>query len=118
MARICRRSCPSGAGARSTSDDHDRRSPPRGLRDCDKEALDELPKAEKLSELLYEQSRTVPTFDPDAIPDDDWIEDQLWIERARGPVVRRRDRPRAGRARRDKRGLGPIQDRLPSIPSP
>ncbi|GMU79632.1 MAG: hypothetical protein AMXMBFR46_24220 [Acidimicrobiia bacterium] len=61
------------------------------------EAGDELPRAEKLGELLYEQTRTVPTFDPDAIPDDDWIEDQLWIERVEpgtlwfdggiGPVV-------------------------------
>ncbi|MGH9119057.1 MAG: hypothetical protein ACRD0A_14595 [Acidimicrobiales bacterium] len=68
------------------------------------EAGDELPKADKLAELLYEQARTLPPFDPDSIPDDEWIEDQLWIERVepgalwfdggaaavRAPVNRRR----------------------------
>ena len=44
------------------------------------DAGDELPKAEKLAELLYEQVRSVPAFDTDSIPDDEWIEDQLWIE--------------------------------------
>lgn len=45
------------------------------------EAGEELPKAEKLAELLYEQTRAVPRFDPDSVPEDDWIEDQLWIDR-------------------------------------
>lgn len=45
------------------------------------DAGDELPKAEKLAELLYAQTRSVPAFDSDSIPDDEWIEDQLWIER-------------------------------------
>ncbi len=45
------------------------------------DAGDELPKADKLAELLYARTRTVPPFDADSIPDDDWIEDQLWIER-------------------------------------
>lgn len=39
------------------------------------------PKAERLADLLYDLTRDVPEFDPDSIPDDDWIEDQLWIER-------------------------------------
>jgi hypothetical protein len=45
------------------------------------EAGDELPKVEKLAEALYHLTRDVPAFDADSIPDEDWIEDQLWIER-------------------------------------
>lgn len=45
------------------------------------EATDELPKAEKLGDFLYQETRKVPPFDPDSIPDDDWVEDQLWIEK-------------------------------------
>lgn len=45
------------------------------------DAGDELPKAEKLAELLYDLTRNVPMFDPDSVPDDEWIEDQLWIDR-------------------------------------
>lgn len=51
------------------------------------EAGVELPKAEQVGELLYEETRPVPAFDPDAIPDDDWIEDQLWIERVEPGVL-------------------------------
>jgi hypothetical protein len=45
------------------------------------DAGDELPKAERLSGLLYDETRRVPAFDQDSIADDDWIEDQLWIDR-------------------------------------
>lgn len=45
------------------------------------EAGTDLPKADKLAGLLFEQSRETPRFDPNAMADDDWIEDQLWIER-------------------------------------
>jgi len=45
------------------------------------DAGDEPPKADKLAELLRNQTRSLPAFDTDPIPDDDWIEDQLWIER-------------------------------------
>lgn len=57
-------------------------------------AGDELPKADKLAELLYAQTRSVPPFDADSTPDDDWIEDQPLdrARRARRAVVRRRRR--------------------------
>ncbi len=51
------------------------------MRDRGADAGDELPKAEKLSALLFEETRRVPPFDPDSVPDEDWIEDQLCIER-------------------------------------
>lgn len=51
------------------------------------DAGDELPKAEKLAGLLYEQTRPAPAFDADAIPDGEWIEDQLWIERVEPGVL-------------------------------
>ena len=41
------------------------------------DAGDELPKADKLAEVLYDQTRSVPAFDADSIPDDEWVEDQL-----------------------------------------
>ena len=41
----------------------------------------DLPRAEKLAKLLYGQSRRTPPFDPEALPDDGYVEDQLTIER-------------------------------------
>jgi hypothetical protein len=61
------------------------------------EASVDLPKAEKLSSLLYEQTRSVPRFNPDDIADEDWVEDYLmidrvepdalWLEGEVGPVI-------------------------------
>jgi hypothetical protein len=41
----------------------------------------DLPRAERLARLLYEQSRAAPPFDPDVLGPDDLIEDYLVIER-------------------------------------
>jgi len=45
------------------------------------DAARDLPRAEKLAKLLYGQSRRTPPFDPEALPDDGYVEDQLTIER-------------------------------------
>ena len=59
------------------------------------DAARDLPKAEKLSRLLFDQSRTT-TIDVDALDDDDYVEDyltidrvepgELWFEGGIGPV--------------------------------
>ena len=45
------------------------------------DAARDLPRAEKLAGLLYEQARTTPKFEPDDVGDDDWIDDYLVIDR-------------------------------------
>ena len=40
-----------------------------------------LPRAERLANLLYEQSRSTPPFDPDALGRKDLVEDYLVIQR-------------------------------------
>jgi hypothetical protein len=59
-----------------------------------RDAARELPKAEKLAQLLFNASRGV-SIDADQLGDEDYVEDYLWIERgeARRAVVRRRHRP-------------------------
>jgi hypothetical protein len=51
------------------------------------EASVDLPKAEKLSSLLYEQTRSVPPFDSDDIADSDWVEGYLMIDRVEPDVI-------------------------------
>jgi len=41
----------------------------------------DLPRAERLANLLYEQSRSTPPFDPDALGSKDLVEDYPVIER-------------------------------------
>lgn len=45
------------------------------------DAARELPRAERLGELLHDEMVKTPPFDPDDIPDEDWVEDSLAIER-------------------------------------
>jgi hypothetical protein len=45
------------------------------------EAARDLPRAERLATLLYEQSRATPHFDPDALGERDPVEDYLEITR-------------------------------------
>ena len=46
------------------------------------DAARDLPKADKLASLLYELTQRSPRVDdPDAVADDDWVEDRLQIER-------------------------------------
>lgn len=45
------------------------------------DAARDLPRADKLGEYFYEATRTAPSFDPDDIPDEDWVEDHLVIDR-------------------------------------
>lgn len=45
------------------------------------DASDELPKAERLADLLYRESRKLSSAQIRSVTDDDWIEDQLLIER-------------------------------------
>ncbi|MDA8072340.1 MAG: hypothetical protein M0Z82_12285 [Actinomycetota bacterium] len=45
------------------------------------EAARDLPRAERLASLLYDQSRSTPPFDPDALSQNDYVENYLVIER-------------------------------------
>ena len=45
------------------------------------DAAVELPAADKLGDLLYDQIRRLPRFDPDEIADEHWLEDMFVIER-------------------------------------
>lgn len=45
------------------------------------DAARDLPRAEKLAGLLYEEARKLPKFRPDDVGDEDWIEDYLTIDR-------------------------------------
>lgn len=55
------------------------------------DAARDLPKAEELASLLYELTQRSPRVDdPDAVADDDWVEDQLKIERVEPGLVLRR----------------------------
>jgi hypothetical protein len=45
------------------------------------EAARELPRADRLGSLLHEVMEKMPPFDADEIPEQDWIEDFLTIER-------------------------------------
>jgi hypothetical protein len=45
------------------------------------DAARELPRADRLGELLHDEMVKTPPFDPDDIPDEDWVEDFLAIER-------------------------------------
>lgn len=45
------------------------------------DAAVELPAAEKLGNLLYDQVRRLPNYDPDDISDEHWLEDMFMIER-------------------------------------
>lgn len=51
------------------------------------EASVDLPKAEKLASLLYDQSRLAPDFVPDDIADEDWVEDYLAIEKVEADAI-------------------------------
>jgi len=48
------------------------------------EAARHLPRAERLANLLYQQSRRTPTFDWDTLASDDLVEDQLVVTRVEG----------------------------------
>jgi hypothetical protein len=45
------------------------------------DAARDLPRAERLANLLYDQSRAAPDFDPGALGEGDLVEDYLMIER-------------------------------------
>jgi len=45
------------------------------------DAARELPRADRLGQLLHDEMEKTPRFDPDDIPDEHWIEDFLTIER-------------------------------------
>ena len=45
------------------------------------DAARELPRADRLGELLHDEMAKTPPFDPDDIPDEHWVEDSLAIER-------------------------------------
>ena len=45
------------------------------------DAARELPRADRLGELLHDEMAKTPPFDPDDIPDEHWAEDSLAIER-------------------------------------
>jgi hypothetical protein len=45
------------------------------------DAARQLPRAERLGELLHDEMAKTPPFDPDDIPDEHWVEDSLAIER-------------------------------------
>ncbi len=45
------------------------------------DAARELPRAERLGQLLHDEMEKTPRFDPDDVPDEHWIEDFLTIER-------------------------------------
>lgn len=51
------------------------------------DAGDELPKAEKLSELLYAESRKLSPQTVRSIADEDWIADQLLIDRVEPGIL-------------------------------
>jgi hypothetical protein len=51
------------------------------------DASRDLPKAERLSTLLYEQSERAPLIDPDELADSDWVEDSLFIDRIDGNEI-------------------------------
>jgi len=45
------------------------------------DAARELPRADRLGQLLHEEMKKTPPFDPDDVPDEHWVEDFLAIER-------------------------------------
>jgi hypothetical protein len=45
------------------------------------DAARELPRADRLRELLHDEMAKTPPFDPEEIPDEHWVEDFLAIER-------------------------------------
>jgi hypothetical protein len=45
------------------------------------DAARELPRADRLGQLLHEETEQTPPFDPDDVPDERWVEDFLAIER-------------------------------------
>lgn len=45
------------------------------------EAARDLPRAERLATLLYEQARSTPAFEPDDLDEADFVEDYLMIDR-------------------------------------
>lgn len=45
------------------------------------DAARELPRADRLGQLLHDEMQKTPRFDPDDIPDEHWIDDFLTIER-------------------------------------
>jgi hypothetical protein len=45
------------------------------------DAARELPRADRLGELLHDEMAKTPPFDPDDVPDEHWVEDSLAIER-------------------------------------
>jgi hypothetical protein len=45
------------------------------------DAARELPRADRLGELLHDEMTKTPPFDPEEVPDEDWVEDFLAIER-------------------------------------
>lgn len=51
------------------------------------DASRDLPRAEKLSSLLYDQTERAPSFDTEAVAEDDWIDDYLVIDRVDGNAV-------------------------------
>jgi hypothetical protein len=60
------------------------------------DAARELPRADRLGQLLHEEMEKTPPFDPDDVPDEHWVEDflaiervepgELWFEGGIGPV--------------------------------
>ena len=45
------------------------------------DAARDLPKADRLGTMLFDQTRLTRHFDVDDVPDDDWVEDSLFIDR-------------------------------------
>jgi hypothetical protein len=45
------------------------------------DAARELPRADRLGELLHDEMAKTPPFDPEDVPDEHWVEDFLAIER-------------------------------------
>lgn len=65
--------------------------------DLARDAARDLPSAERLGMLLYEVTNRASDFDPDAIPEEDWVEDHLeianvepgkiWFDGGVGPIT-------------------------------
>ena len=51
------------------------------------DATRDLPNADKLGSLLYEQTMMARHIDVDDVPDDDWVEDSLFIDRVEGKTI-------------------------------
>jgi hypothetical protein len=50
-------------------------------------AVRDLPRAERLGQLLYEEMRKTPWCDSNDVPDEDWVEDFLEVERVESGAI-------------------------------